>query len=75
MTDLDAPFEDPFDVPIDHPLMGQPVTVILDHDNPAGTIRGVLTAMDAGGGVSVRQPDGVVVHGWPCLEIRGGVAA
>jgi hypothetical protein len=64
-------FHDPMDDPVEHPLLGQQVTITLDRDDPAGVIRGRLVSLTAGGECVVDTEDGRR-YGWPALEIEAG---
>lgn len=68
MTDP-APFEDPFAAPIDHPLIGRRVVVIMDHDDPAAKATGVLVGLNGYGESAIDTADGRR-YCWPAVEIR-----
>jgi hypothetical protein len=52
----------------DHPLLGQRVTVTLDHDEPA-EVTGILLWVDIDGEAAVEDDLGEVRCCWPCLAI------
>lgn len=70
MTSLErhAAYRDPMDDPVDHPLLGRRVTVILDHDDPAAQLTGTLVALTVSGDVTV-DTDAGRRYGWPALGI------
>jgi hypothetical protein len=49
-------------------LRGQPVTVIVDRDDPDARMTGLLVDVDEYGECVLETPEGRR-HGWPTLEI------
>jgi hypothetical protein len=67
MTDA---WEDPFDQPVPHPLLGRRVDVRLtDPPHKREVITGVLVRVTAYGDVEIRLDSGQPIYAWPALEI------
>jgi hypothetical protein len=65
---------DPTEQPINHPLLGKRVRVVLDHvgfapDTGPTAVTGTLTRLDTGGEAGVRTDDGRITYCWPALTV------